>query len=182
MRKLIVSEFVTLDGVMEDTGGGEKSRHGAWSFKYGSDDMYEFKFDELRAVDAHLLGRVTYQGFAAAWPNMKDGGDFADRMNNLPHYVVSTTLKEATWNNSRIIRDKVAEEVTRLKQQPGLGILVAGSAQLVETLRQHDLVDEYRLLVHPVVLGSGKRIFKDGTEKRSARKMLDSKPFNRGVL
>ncbi len=179
MRKVVVSEFVTLDGVMEDPGGGEKFEHGGWSFKFWSDEAAKFKFDELFASDALLLGRVTYQGFAAAWPSMKD--EFADRMNSLPKYVVSTTLNEVEWNNSRLIKGNVAEEVSKLKQQPGQDILVGGSRTLVQTLMQHDLIDEYRLMVHPVVLGSGKRLFGDGAAAKTLR-LGDTKTYSSGVV
>ena len=182
MRKIVVSEFMTLDGVFEDPGGSEKTEHGGWNFKYWSDDVGPYKFDELRAADALLLGRVTYEGFAASWPTMTELGEFADRMNGYPKYVVSTTLQDAQWNNSHIIRDQVAEEVTRLKQQPGQDILVYGSGQLVETLRQHDLVDEYRLMVHPVVLGSGKRLFPEASTKVSDLKLTGSQAFAGGIV
>jgi dihydrofolate reductase len=180
MRKIIVTEYVTLDGVMEDPGGGEKSKHGAWSFPFWSDEAAKFKFDELFASDALLLGRVTYEGFAKAWPTVKDEAGFADRMNSLPKYVVSTTLKELTWNNSHLITGNVAEEVAKLKQQPGQDILVAGSAALVQTLMQHDLVDEYRLLVHPVVLGGGKRLFPDGS--KNTLKLVEARAFGSGIV
>lgn len=181
MRKVIVTEFVTLDGVIEDPGGGEKSKHGGWSFQFWSDDTGKYKLDEILASGALLLGRVTYQGFAAAWPSMTDETGFADRMNSLPKFVVSTTLKEVVWNNSTVLRGNIAEEVSKLKQQPGQDILVAGSGQLVQTLRQHNLVDEYRLLVHPVVLGGGKRLFQDGTDK-SVLRLVESKTFSSGVV
>jgi dihydrofolate reductase len=182
MRKLVVTEFITLDGVIEAPGGGEPFEHAGWNFKYFSDDVGAYKFDELRASDAQLLGRITYEAFASSWPNMTELGEFADRMNGMAKYVVSTTLKDASWNNSHIIRDNVAAEVTRLKQQPGQDILVAGSAKLVETLRQHNLVDEYRLLVHPIVLGSGKRLFTDGRLPPTELKLVDTKPFSGGIL
>ncbi len=150
MRKVIVSEYVTLDGVMEDPGGGEKSKHGGWSFKFWNEEAAKYKYDELFASDALLLGRVTYQGFAKAWPSMTDEQGFADRMNSLPKYVVSTTLKQLEWNNSRLIKGNIPEEVNRLKQQPCQDILVAGNCELVHTLMQHDLIDEYRLTVHPL--------------------------------
>ena len=154
MRKVVVSEYVTLDGVMEEPG--------TWSFQFWNDEAAKFKFDELFASDALLLGRVTYQGFAKAWPSMTDEQGFADRMNSLPKFVVSTTLKEVEWNNARLMKGNIAEEVSKLKQQPGQDILIAGSADLVHTLMQHDLIDEYRLLVHPIVVGSGKRLFERG--------------------
>ncbi len=132
------------------------------------------------AADALLLGRVTYQGFATAWPSRT--GEFADKFNTMPKYVVSTTLGELEWNNSRLIKSDIAEEVSRLKQQPGGDIVVHGSAQLVDTLMEHDLVDEYRLMVFPVILGSGKRLFRDGAD-RSALRLVEAKPVGSdGVL
>lgn len=180
MRKVIVSEFVTLDGVMEDPGGAEKFEHGGWTRPFWGGEIGKFKLDELFAGDALLLGRVTYQGFAAAWPSRTDAAGFADRMNNLPKFVVSTTLKEVGWNNSRLIRGNVAEEVSKLKQRPGQDILVAGSALLVNTLMQHDLVDEYRLLVYPVVLGSGKRLF--GDARNTTLTLVETKTFSSAVV
>jgi dihydrofolate reductase len=172
--------FVSLDGVMEDPGGAEKVEHGGWTIPYWDDEIGTFKFEELFASDALLLGRVTYEGFAAAWPSQSDEAGFADRMNNLPKYVASGTLRELNWNNSQLIKGDVAEEVSALKQQPGKDILVAGSGILANTLMQHGLVDEYRLLVYPVVLGSGKRMFKDGVTTNLT--LVDSKPFKTGVV
>ncbi len=171
MRKVVVTEFLSLDGVMEEP---------AWTFKYWNDDIAKFKFDELFASDAHLLGRVTYQGFAAAWPSRTDEQGFADRMNGLPKYVVSTTLKKAEWNNSHLIKANIAEEVSKLKQQPGQDILVAGSATLVQALMKHNLIDEYHLLVYPVVLGSGKRLFTDGSH--TTLRLVEAKTFSSGVV
>lgn len=182
MRKLVVTEYATLDGVMEDPGGGEKSRHGGWSGQFWSGEAGKFKFDELLAADALLLGRVTYEGFAKAWPSVKDEAGFGDRMNGLPKYVVSTTLKKAEWNNSSVIKAYVAEEVTRLKQQPGMDILVAGSAKLVQTLMQHDLVDEYRIMVHPIVVGGGKRLFAEGGGDRKVMKLVEARPLSSGIV
>ncbi|HCU95822.1 MAG TPA: pyrimidine reductase [Actinobacteria bacterium] len=162
MSKVIVSEFVTLDGVFEDPGGAEGFAAGGWAFKFsrgpGGD---KFKLDEVMAAGALLLGRVTYQGFAAAWPSRDDDGGFASKMNSMPKYVVSTTLERADWNNSTVIRGDVPGTVRGLKEQTDGDILVAGSASLVQTLIQHDLVDEYRLMVFPVILGAGKRLFPD---------------------
>ena len=163
MGKLVVSEFITLDGVIEDPGGAEGFEHGGWSFRHPAPDAMAFKFEELQASDAQLLGRVTYAGFAANWPNMTGTGEFGEKMNAMPKFVVSTTLAEATWNNSTIIADNVAEEVAKLKATYSGDILVSGSATLIGALRQHDLVDEYRLMVHPVVLGTGKRLFGEGS-------------------
>jgi dihydrofolate reductase len=182
LRKIVVSEFVSLDGVMEDPGGAEKFKHGGWSFKFRDDQVPKYKLDEVFASDALLLGRVTYEGFAKAWPSRKDDVGFADKMNNMPKYVVSTTLGKLDWNNSRLIKANVAEEVKKLKQQPGKDILVYGSGKLVNTLLQHDLVDELRLMVHPVVLGSGKRLFDGTTETMKVLKLAESRTFPSGIV
>jgi dihydrofolate reductase len=164
MRKVIASTFVTLDGVFEDPGGAEGFDRGGWSFKYvgRSDDDQKYQGDLLTETDALLLGRVTYEGFAKAWPSMTDGGWYAEKMNSMPKYVASSTLDKAEWNNSTVIKGDVAKEVARLKQQPGQNILIFGSGELVNSLLQHELIDELRLLVHPVVLGRGKRLFNEG--------------------
>ena len=180
MRKIVVSEFVSLDGVMEDPGGAEKFEHGGWTRSYFGDDSGKVKLDELFASDALLLGRVTYQGFAAAWPSVKDEAGFAERMNGLPKYVVSTTLETVEWNNSHLIKGNIADEIARLKQQPGQDILIYGSAALVQTLMRHDLIDEYRLLVYPVVLGSGKRLFVEGS--KLSLSLIEARPFSSGVV
>jgi dihydrofolate reductase len=177
MGKVVVTEFVTLDGVIEAPGGGEEFEHAAWSFDFDrGDEGDKFKLDELMASEAQLLGRVTYEGFAKAWPSMTDR--FAEKMNSMPKYVVSTTLsdEDADWNNSTVIRDNVADQVSRLKQDTDGDIRVAGSPRLVKTLNEHDLVDEYRLMVFPIVLGSGKRLFGDGATKRRLT-LVDSKPL-----
>ena len=165
--KLVVSEFVTVDGVMEDPGGGESFEHGGWAFRFDRGaEGDRFKLDELLAADALLLGRRTYEGFAAAWPSMTDEQGFAEKMNSMAKYVVSSTLERAGWNNSTILRGDVAAEAGRLKGEPGGDLLVAGSAGLVRALVRHDLVDELRLMVFPVVLGAGKRLFgEDGEPK-----------------
>jgi len=164
MGKLVVTEFVSVDGVFEDPGGSERTKHAGWTFKFNrGDDGDRFKLDELMAAGAQLLGRVTYQGFAQAWPSMKDDAGFADRMNSMPKYVVSTTVENPQWNNSTVIKGNVAEEVSALKGRYAGDILVAGSGTLVRSLMEHDLVDEYRLMVFPVVLGSGRRLFTEGT-------------------
>ena len=163
MGKLIVTEFISLDGIIEDPGGAEGYAHGGWSFRSPAPDSETFKFEELQAADVQLMGRVTYDGFAAAWPAMEEAtGEFGRKMNNMPKVVVSTTLTNPAWKNTTVISGNVAEEVARLKEQYTGDVLVQASATLVETLREHDLVDEYRLMVHPVVLGSGKRLFKEG--------------------
>jgi dihydrofolate reductase len=185
MSKVVVSEFVTLDGVMEDPGGAEGFERGAWSFQFDrGPEGDKFKFDELAVADALLLGRVTYEGFAAAWPQLEEQtGEYGSWMNGYPKHVVSTTLEEPLkWNNSTLIKGDVAEEVSELKQQNGKDILVFGSAQLVHTLMQHDLIDEYRLMVFPIVVGKGKRLFGDVGETRAMR-LVDTKPVGPdGVL
>ncbi|MGO8946409.1 MAG: dihydrofolate reductase family protein [Ktedonobacterales bacterium] len=173
MRRVVATEYMTLDGVMESPN--------RWSFQFWSDEAAQFKLDELLASDALLLGRVTYEGFAAAWPSMTDDAGFADRMNSLPKFVVSSTLDEPEWNNSTLIKGDVAEAVTQLKRQPGQDILLAGSADLVDTLRRHNLIDEYRIMLHPVVVGSGKRLFRDGTATTSLR-LVDTKRFGSGII
>jgi dihydrofolate reductase len=180
MRKVIVSEFLSLDGVMEDPGGAENFKYGGWTRAYSDDEMGKFKYDELFSSDALLLGRVTYQEFAKAWPTMQGTGDFGERMNSIPKYVVSTTLAKADWNNSTIIHGNVAEAVSRLKQQPGQDILIFGSATLIQTLMQHDLIDQYQLLVFPVVLGSGKRLFKDGSN--TTLRLIETKAYSSGIV
>ncbi len=180
MRKVVVLEYVSLDGVMEDPGGAEQFEHGGWTIPYWNDEIAKFQSDGLFASDALLLGRATYQEFAKAWPSMTDEAGFADRMNSLPKYVVSTTLEAVEWNNSRLIKGNVAEEVARLKQQPGQDILIYGSGELIHTLMQHDLIDEYRLLVYPVVLGSGKRLFRDGST--TTLKLVETQMFSSGVV
>jgi dihydrofolate reductase len=164
MRKLVVAEYLSLDGVMQDPGGSGEFEKGGWSGPYFSDDLAKFQYDCLVASDALLLGRRTYEGFAAAWPKMTDEGDFAVRMNSYPKYVVSSTLKDPEWNNSSVVDGSdVGEEVRKLKQLPGQDILVYGSGQLVRSLLAEGLVDELRLMVHPVVVGAGKRLFEEGT-------------------
>jgi dihydrofolate reductase len=180
MRKVVVVEYVTLDGVMEDPGGAEKFEYGGWTMAYWDDEIAKIQFDSLFASEALLLGRVTYQGFAAAWPKMKDDAGFADRMNGLPKYVASTTLEEVTWNNSRLIKGNVAEEIAKLKQEDGQNILIYGSGKLVRSLQQEGLVDEYRLLVYPVVLGSGKRLF-EGVSKTKLS-LVETKKTPSGVM
>jgi dihydrofolate reductase len=170
MRKIVVTEFMSLDGVVEDP---------AWTFPYWNDEIAKFKGEESSASDALLLGRVTYQGFAAAWPESKDEG--ADYFNSVRKYVVSKTLEEPLeWNNSTLIKGDIAEEITNLKRQDGKDITVHGSATLVQTLMQSDLVDRYRLLVYPVIVGKGKRLFKEGIS--ATLKLLESRSFSSGVV
>lgn len=173
MRKVVVSEFVSLDGVMEDP---------RWTFRFESDDRNQYKFDELAAADALLLGRVTYEGFAAAWPRMEEQtGEYGAWMNGYPKYVVSTTLEEPLEWNASLIGDDIVGEISALKQQPGKDILVFGSAALVNTLVEHDLVDEYRIMIFPVIVGSGKRLLGDGLDMK-ALELVETKTFGSGAV
>jgi dihydrofolate reductase len=158
MRKLVVSEFISLDGVMEAPGGDDGYVHGAWTIPYWCDELGLFKTAELVAADALLVGRVTYNGFAAAWPS-RSGDEFTDKMNSMAKYVVSGSLAEASWNNTTILRGEMVDEIRALKAAPGADILVAGSAMLVQGLLAADLVDELRLAAYPVILGVGKKLF-----------------------
>jgi dihydrofolate reductase len=176
MGKIVVTEFISLDGVAEAPGGHEEYKHAGWTNGISSgDEGTKFKYDELMEADAQLLGRVTYEGFAAAWPGMiEETGDFGQKMNDMPKYVVSSTLDTAGWNNSTVLKGDVVEEVRNLKDQIDGVILVAGSSQLVHTLIEHDLVDELRLMVHPVVLGSGRRLFGETDDLKRLR-LVDSR-------
>jgi dihydrofolate reductase len=168
MGKLVVTEFVSVDGVFEDPGGAEDYEHGGWTFEYDrGEEGNQFKIDELLAADLHLFGRVTYEGFAAAWPSRE--GEFADRLNNDRKVVVSTTLTDPEWNNTTVISDDVPKKIAALKNETEGAILVAGSGTLVATLLEHDLVDELRLMVFPTILGQGKRLFPDGIDRRKLR-------------
>jgi len=180
MRKIIVTEFITLDGVIEAPGGNETPHpHGGWQFKYNSPETGKYKIDELASVDALLLGKTTYEVFAAFWPTQTDPG-FGEPINRLPKYVVSRSLQKVEWNNSHILRD-VAKDVAALKESDGGDILVYGSATLVKALLHHDLVDELRLMLFPVSVGGGLRIFDDNRElKKFALK--HSRAFDNGVL
>ncbi len=179
MGKIVVTEFVSVDGVMEAPGGGESFRHGGWTFEINrGDEGDKFKLDEAFASEALLLGRVTYEGFAAAWPSRD--GEFADKFNSMPKYVVSSTLAEPEWNNSTVLKGDLADEVAKLKQEHDGDIVVHGSARLVQTLIERDLVDEFRLMVFPVVLGSGKRLFGETSDKKPLR-LVDSKVVGDGV-
>src|SRR5689334_12834598 len=173
MGKIVVSQFVSVDGVIEDPGGSENWDRGGWAFKYErGPEGDQFKLDEVMGAEALLLGRTTYEGFAEAWPSRE--GEFADKFNDMPKYVVSSTLSDPSWNNSLVIRD-VASEVPGLRDQYDGDILVNGSAQLVTELVEHDLVDELRLMVFPLVLGDGKRLV-GGTSAPKSLKLADAKP------
>jgi dihydrofolate reductase len=177
--RIVVTEFVSLDGIVEAPGGGESFRHGGWSFEINrGDEGDKFKLDETLSAEALLLGRITYEGFAAAWP-ARDG-DFADKFNSMPKYVVSSTLEEPEWNNSTVLKGDVVQVISKLKQGHDGDIVVHGSPQLVQTLVENDLVDELRLMVFPVVLGSGKRLFGETRDKKPLR-LVDSKVVGDGV-
>jgi dihydrofolate reductase len=179
MGQIVVTEFVSLDGVMEDPGGSEDFAHGGWSFEISrGEEGDRFKLDETLSADALLLGRVTYEGFAAAWPSRE--GEFADKFNSMPKYVVSSTLQEPTWSNTTVLRGDLADEVARLRAAHGGDIVVHGSATVAQALLEGDLVDELRLMVFPVVLGSGKRLFGDTSGKKPLR-LADSKVVGDGV-
>ena len=179
MRELIVTEFITLDGVIEAPGGEPTHRHTGWTIDFAGPEQFQYKLDEVRDADALLLGRVTYEGFAEAWPPRD--GPFADKMNAMPKYVASTTLTELGWNNSTLLEGDVPAAVAKLKLDDGGPILVAGSATLAHTLIEHELVDEFRLMVFPVVLGSGKRLFPDSPDKRTLR-LVETTQFPSGVV
>ena len=177
MRKVVVSERVTLDGVF-DADTMEQ-----WYIPYHSDDRGEYIKEGILACDVYLLGRATYEMFSAYWPTLRNNEmGIVDKVNSMPKVVVSSTLEKAEWNNSTIIKDvkRVVEEITRLKQQPGQDILIEGSATLVQSLMETDLIDEYRFLVHPVIMGSGKRFFKDGN--KATLKLVEAKTFSSGVV
>ena len=179
MGRIVVTEFVSLDGVMEDPGGAEDFKHGGWSLEISrGDEGDKFKLDETMASDALLLGRVTYEGFAKAWPSRD--GEFADRFNSMPKYVVSSTLKDPEWNNTTVLEGDLADEVAKLKDQYDGDIVVHGGAQLMRELLENDLVDELRLMVFPVVLGSGKRLFGETSDKKRLQ-LRDSKVVGDGV-
>jgi dihydrofolate reductase len=187
MRKLVVGTFLTLDGVMQAPGGPQEDteggfKHGGWQMPYFDEDSGEIMNKNIAATEALLLGRKTYQIFAAYWPTAPADDPFGQKFNSIPKYVVSTTLDKAEWNNSTLIRSNIPEEVARLKQQPGSGIIsVTGSGKLAQTLMKHNLVDEYVLWINPIVLGSGKRLFDGGVTPRNL-KLIDTKTTSSGVL
>jgi dihydrofolate reductase len=172
MSKLAATLFISLDGVVESP---EK-----WSFPYWNDQIAKFKHDETFSSDALLLGRVTYEGFAAAWPSRKDPDGFADRFNSMPKHVATRTLKKLEWNNSHVIKGDIATEVSKLKQQPGKDIVIHGSPGLVRSLMPHELIDEYRLLVYPIILGHGKRLFDE--RSKANLKLVESKNYDTGIV
>jgi dihydrofolate reductase len=179
----VVSEFISVDGVMEDPGGSERTKRGGWAFQFNrGDEGDRFKLEEITSAEALLLGRKTYEGFASAWPSRTDEVGFAEKMNRMPKFVVSTTLLKPEWNNTTVLTGDAVEEVHRLKKSSGGEILVNGSCQLVHTLIEHNLVDELRLMVFPIVLGMGKRLFSDSPHAWPFR-LIESRPVgHEGVL
>jgi dihydrofolate reductase len=172
--RLVATEYLSLDGVFEEPGH--------WSGPFFNDQAAQFKLNELQASDALLLGRRTYEGFAAAWPSMEeDEAGFADKMNSMPKYVVSSSLDTVEWTGSRLIKGDVAEEIRKLKQEPGQDLLLSGSAQLFNALMQENLIDLYRFMLHPVVLGNGKHLFTDGPEQK-ALDLTHTKTFRSGIV
>ena len=179
MGRIVVTEFISLDGVVEDPGGSENFKYGGWSFEFSrGDEGDKFKLDEALEADALLLGRVTYEGFAEAWPQRD--GEFADKFNNMPKYVVSSTLSEPRWNNSTVLEGDLGQAIGELRRKHDRDIVVHGSVQLVQELLDRDLVDELRLMVFPVVLGAGKRLFGETSDKKPLR-LTDSKVVGDGV-
>jgi dihydrofolate reductase len=179
MGRIVVTEFISLDGVIEDPGGSEDFKHGGWSFEFSrGDEGDQFKADETFGADAMLLGRVTYEGFAEAWPGRS--GEFADRFNDMPKYVVSKTLQEPEWTNSTVLDGDLGEAVSKLKQEHDGDIVVHGSCRLAQALLDQGLVDELRLMVFPVVLGSGKRLWGEMADKKTLA-LTDSKIVGDGV-
>lgn len=179
MGKVVVTEFISLDGVVEAPGGEPGYRHSGWVGKFPDRGQFDFKLTEVLSHEALLLGRITYESFAGAWPS--ETGEFADKMNAMPKFVASRTRKNLDWNNSRLLQGEVPEAVARLKQDIAGDILVAGSRTLVNALRQHDLIDEYRLMVFPIILGSGTRLFEEFEEAQTLD-LLETRPYDNGVI
>jgi dihydrofolate reductase len=171
--RLVATEYLSLDGVFEEPGH--------WSGPFFNAEAGQFKWDELKASDALLLGRKTYQGFAAAWPKMPGTGEFGEKMNSMPKYVVSSTVDKVDWAGSKLVKGNVIEEVRKLKSAPGKDLLLSGSGQLFNALMKEDLIDLYRFMVHPIVLGQGKRLFTDGAIKRTLD-LTETKRFAAGIV
>lgn len=171
--RLVATEYLSLDGVFEEPGH--------WSGPYFNEQAGQFKYRELQASDALLLGRRTYEGFASAWPKMEGTGDFGERMNSMPKYVVSTTLDRVDWTGSQLLKGDAVEEVRKLKEQPGKDLLLAGSAQLFNALMAANVIDLYRFMLHPVVLGDGKRLFTGGVN-RPALRLVHTETFTSGIV
>jgi dihydrofolate reductase len=181
MRRVVAAEYLSVDGRMEmDDPEGKEEELGGWTPPYWNDELQKLQYDLLFASDALLLGRLTYEGFAASWPSIEDEQGFADRMNSLPKYVASTTLEEPLEWNAKLLRGNPGDEVSKLKRQSGEDIVIYGSGKLVRTLLPHDLIDELRLMIHPVFLGSGKRLLED--VDRSALTLADNRVTEKGVV
>jgi dihydrofolate reductase len=181
MRKIVVTEFISLDGVVEDPGGSEGTKHGGWTFRFNDPDGMKFKLDELDEHGAQLLGRVTYEGFAEAWPNRTDELGFADKMNSMKKYVVSSTLRDPDWNNTEVLGPDLEAEIERIKAEDGGDILVAGSIRLVQGLLALGLVDELRLMVFPIILGSGRKLWGE-SENDITLKLQSAQPLASGTV
>ncbi|HEX9098248.1 MAG TPA: dihydrofolate reductase family protein [Candidatus Dormibacteraeota bacterium] len=171
--RLVATEYVSLDGVFEEPGH--------WSFPFFNDEAGQFKWKELQASDALLLGRKTYEGFAAAWPTMSGTGEFGEKMNSMPKYVVSSTLGKVEWAGSKVISGNLFEEIKKLKKEPGQDLLLSGSGQLFNALAQENLIDLYRFMLHPIILGKGKRLFAEGVDRR-ALALSETKTFQTGIV
>ena len=171
--RLVATEYLSLDGVFEEPGH--------WSGPFFNDEAGQFKWQELQASDALLLGRKTYEGFAAAWPTMKGTGDFGGKMNTMPKYVVSSTLAKVDWPGSKLVKGNLAAEIRKLKEQPGKDLLLSSSAQLFNAMMQENLIDLYRIMLHPVVLGKGKQLFIGGTDQRNLN-LTETKKFATGII
>ena len=180
MGKVVVTEFISLDGVIEAPGDPTEYERGGWATGGGQQGM-RFKFDELMACDVQLLGRITYEGFAKAWPTMEGTGEFGEKMNEMPKFVVSTTLRDPQWNNTTVLNGDLGADVDELTKRFKGDVLVAGSGKLVQALLELDLVDELRLMVFPIVLGKGKRLFGETSEKKQLA-LVDSKTLDGGVI
>ena len=178
MGRIIVTEFVSIDGVMEDPGGSESFKYGGWTFEFNRGEGDRFKLDETMETEALLLGRVTYEGFAAAWPSRE--GEFADKFNTMPKYVVSSTLSDPSWNNTTVLDGDVVQAVSKLREDTDGDLVVHGSRQLVQTLLENDLVDELRLMVFPVMLGAGARLFGDTSNKKPLE-LVEARTVGDGV-
>jgi dihydrofolate reductase len=171
--RLVATEYLSLDGIFEEPGH--------WSGPFFNDEAGQFKWSELQASDALLMGRNTYEGFAAAWPTMPGTGEFGEKMNRMTKYVVSSTLDKAEWTGSKLVKGDVAEEVRKLKKEPGHDLLLSGSAQLFNALMRENLIDLYRIMLHPIVLGKGKRLFVDGVDRR-VLELTETKAFKKGIV
>jgi dihydrofolate reductase len=171
--RLVATEYLSLDGVFEEPGH--------WSGPFFNDEAGQFKWSELQASDALLLGRNTYEGFAKAWPAMPNTGEFGEKMNSMPKYVISSTLDKVEWSGSELIKGDIAEEIRKLKQQPGKDLLLSGSGRLFNAMMRENLIDLYRFMLHPIVLGKGKRLFADGVVQRTLT-LTETRRFAKGIV